>query len=59
MHDAGMIDNLAIALKSQLLLLRVRQAHVGFAAGFRIYKRLRREINPTNGDNREKNREDP
>ena len=42
LHEAGMTDNLAKALKSQLLLLRLRQAHVDFAAGFRINKCLLR-----------------
>src|SRR5215475_9061500 len=36
LHDAGVTDNLAKALKSQLLLLRLRQTHMGFAASFRI-----------------------
>ena len=40
LHDAGMTDNLAKALKSQLLLLRLRQTHVGFPASFRINKCL-------------------
>ena len=40
LHDAGMTDNLAKALKSQLLLLRLRQTDVDFAAGFRINKCL-------------------
>jgi hypothetical protein len=35
-----MTDNLAKALQSQLLFLRVRQTHVGFAASFRINKSL-------------------
>jgi hypothetical protein len=56
--NTGMTDNLAKALKSQLLLLCVSQAHVGFAAGFRINKCLRRQINPTNGDSRKKDREE-
>src|SRR6516165_9240840 len=34
LHDAGMTDNLAKALKSQLLLLRLRETHVDFATGF-------------------------
>src|SRR5262245_13441207 len=40
LHDAGMTNNLAKALKSQLLLLHLRQTHVGFAASFRINKCL-------------------
>src|SRR5262249_24344326 len=40
LNDAGMADNLAKALKSQLLLLRLRQTHAGFAASFRINKCL-------------------
>ena len=40
LHEAGMTHNLAKALKSQLLLLRLRQAHVDFAASFRINKCL-------------------
>ena len=58
LHDAGMTDNLAKALKSQLLLLRLRQTHVGFAARFRINKCLRSQIDPTDGDSRKKNREE-
>ena len=53
LHDAGMTDNLAKALKSQLLLLRLRQTDVGFAARFRINK-----LNPTDGDSRKNYREE-
>jgi len=40
LHNARMADNFAKALKSQLLLLRLRETHMGFAASFRINKRL-------------------
>lgn len=58
LYNAGMTDNLAKTLESQLLLLRVSQAHVGFAADFRINNGLRRQIDPTNGDCREKYRDE-
>src|SRR6516164_11308801 len=58
LHNARMADNFAKALKSQLLLLRLRETHMGFAASFRINKCLRSKIDPTDGNSRKKYREE-